>query len=1410
MANEYSEQNRIEYIRENINPTYKFSKSDAIKYATAMGASDTARGIGQLFGKGLEFFGYDELTDKLKEADLGLKNLFENEEYGTEAQIAFLSSAIVADPASYVPIVGWISKGKKAKNLWDLTKYGTISGASISALGYTPEDQKTLLLDEDANLFQRRLENTAIGGAAGAVIGSAGGAVVDAIQKGRGKGSIFKQPDEIEPKKFADDIVEEDELTKPIKVGSIVRAPDRNNIGNVIDIDSKGVATVRFVNKETGKTATKRFTLDELQPPKPGQQPKSKIEKIEEPSRKSDDIIFAVDKSPNQKTPALITTDDVTKTSYIIRKALDENDNVIKGQWEVIIRPTLRGRKKGESISDFNKRKKQAEEIKVFGSKEKAKKFVTNTIAPNKQKPAKTTEEFNDNVVTELTKPSDEKYTIKNNVLRFYQDKMGEPLKNIIFNNPGESLGAVAGYTFGANSLDDPNATYLEKITAGLVASLAGAASVKYGKNIKIGDDQIKDIFGRAIISDYGLKPDYLKLKQQFRINKNEIGMQFYDIVERVEKDLNPEQRKLLYNFMIGDIKSIEKLSPEALNLNAEARSLITKYANEFKDRGLLDEEVFKKNIDTYLKRTLLKPKADKGTKFYENTNQIRIIGEELKPRGLIEITSKKSFNKSDSVWKKEGWEVIEELKGGKVRVRRDYTKQERIQLEEIEDAGYAIAETGRLFANDIATARFFDDLANDSRFVIDEADYKLLSKEDKSRFTLMPSSKVRGTKKLKYGELSGKYVDKDVLRDIKQMYGFSTVDKLAANKILKPFDKLQTLWKKTKTAWNPATHVGNTTSNVMLLDFADTNISYLGKAYKEMVFNKNSKIHRQAKIDGIFDVDLVSRELGDSITDIEKALKELQGDKFATGWQGHLKSYFNFGKKWSTDKMEKAYQFEDQVFRMAVYMDRLDKGLEPAEAALEARKWFIDYDINAPLIQGLKRTAVPFISYTYRVIPLLAEAAALRPHKFAKWAAFGYALNEGFTYLADDKVGEDIDRITMREQYTKRLFGGAPIVGDVMPYTTIRMPFDDANGNALYFDASRWIPGGDIFEQREGSAGIPGLPSPLQPGGLWVDAIANYMFKVDPFTGQKLQDLGVDEESTFEITKHFAKRLPPNIPFIPGTFASKKWEKAKRVTSGEVEGEQVVGSEYVAPDTPFLALAYGFGFKLRPQDANVNERVKLNDYQREMRELLSKRNKIINDADKGNITPSEEDKQLEKIDEDIITLNAEYELYDAKLRELQSKESRRTKKSIGGMVEGPEVPFTKEDPADRVNPYTGEPYQDQMDRLGFLSGGSTLQSSQNKKYFEEFHNKVLDEGNELVVDGETVTMNIIGVEHKGKEYLIPSYDPATKKILSAKEAKQKYLKDIESGKIKGYNNPEEAEKDRQIFYPQIIRSRDV
>ena len=52
---------------------------------------------------------------------------------------------------------------------------------------------------------------------------------------------------------------------------------------------------------------------------------------------------------------------------------------------------------------------------------------------------------------------------------------------------------------------------------------------------------------------------------------------------------------------------------------------------------------------------------------------------------------------------------------------------------------------------------------------------------------------------------------------------------------------------------------------------------------------------------------------------------------------------------------------------------------------------------------------------------------------------------------------------------------------------------------------------------------------------------------------------------------------------------------------------------------------------------------------------------------------------------------------------------------STGGLVEGKDdVPYTKDNPADRKNPSTGKPYSDQMARLGLAHGGMTS-SEKNK-----------------------------------------------------------------------------------------------
>ena len=68
------------------------------------------------------------------------------------------------------------------------------------------------------------------------------------------------------------------------------------------------------------------------------------------------------------------------------------------------------------------------------------------------------------------------------------------------------------------------------------------------------------------------------------------------------------------------------------------------------------------------------------------------------------------------------------------------------------------------------------------------------------------------------------------------------------------------------------------------------------------------------------------------------------------------------------------------QYLELALLMDRLNKGFSPADAALDARKSFIDYNISAQGINAFSYLPKPFLAYTYRVIPILAETAVVRP----------------------------------------------------------------------------------------------------------------------------------------------------------------------------------------------------------------------------------------------------------------------------------------------------------------------------------------------------------------------------------------------------------------------------------------------
>ena len=59
-------------------------------------------------------------------------------------------------------------------------------------------------------------------------------------------------------------------------------------------------------------------------------------------------------------------------------------------------------------------------------------------------------------------------------------------------------------------------------------------------------------------------------------------------------------------------------------------------------------------------------------------------------------------------------------------------------------------------------------------------------------------------------------FVEKNVARDIKHIFKLGRDDDFYRQAAIKEAIWLQKLWKKTKTSYNPGTHVANSLSNIM------------------------------------------------------------------------------------------------------------------------------------------------------------------------------------------------------------------------------------------------------------------------------------------------------------------------------------------------------------------------------------------------------------------------------------------------------------------------------------------------------------------------------------------------------------------------------------------------------------------
>ena len=844
---------------------------------------------------------------------------------------------------------------------------------------------------------------------------------------------------------------------------------------------------------------------------------------------------------------------------------------------------------------------------------------------------------------------------------KLYQDYIGRPALEFAKRNPLSLATAAASASFGLDTLDEDASVSDQVMAAGLfaLAGFGGAKGTKViARNIPaVNDKNVAEWFSRGVIDNYGLPQDILDVKANAKMFNNQASDDFVDLVKDFRK-LPENERKSLYYIMQGEEVPIKSLA----GLGDKARETITKYGQKMVDVGLLSPETFNKNAATYLHReytTKLKPPS----LIERATQNLRLIGSELKPRGVVIDVAKEELPK----FLEQGWELFGSSKSGKARIRRQLTKEERLAKGEIDDAAFAIARTGQLMSNDIATYKLFDDIAKMDQYVSD------VPREGWEQVT---TDKLKGTNIAKFGNLAGKYVDPTVLNDLKSI---DSSRNLSRNPVFKTYQELLRAWKVGKTALNPAVHVNNIMSNFMLYDLSGSDWSSLARAANELRKGSDSELYEQARKLGVFDAGFAPQELS---REGRKVLDEISTINPATDNVDKMFRVANAGWRKTGGKVIDAYQQEDSIFRFGIYIDRIRAGMSPEDAAKEAKKWLIDYEINAPIIQAMRNTTSPFIAYSYRAIPLLAESAALRPWKYAKWAALGHAINE---YGEAEGAGDTELERKMMPEYQKGTWFGAP----GLPPTMIKLPTKD---RSEYIDVKRFVPGGDVFETTATKRGVPYLPQPLQPGGPILDSFTMLVEGRDPFTGRDLPGLGIGATEG-EVRKNdlaikgaaILSGLLPNLPGIPGSYATEKFKRA----ASESGGESPTRSAITMGD----AILQSLGFKITPVDVDKLTLQQVYSMQRERTAIVQDFNRVRNRFEQGLATEEELLKASDKLTERIEKLGEKYQkrMEPKQQTEILKKaeggpvysmaeESLLKKYADGGMVTSPEPTRDRKD----------------------------------------------------------------------------------------------------------------------------------
>jgi len=704
-----------------------------------------------------------------------------------------------------------------------------------------------------------------------------------------------------------------------------------------------------------------------------------------------------------------------------------------------------------------------------------------------------------------------------------------------------------------------------------------------------------EDIEGAEFIS--GFPPDLELAKpgaKRFRVGlKSEPVVPKPPTETNIPQEMFPEENIIRSTGQVSKFPSVNQFINKPREVLLKQRKLLSSQIQDkvkeieigVRSNYALFDRTFSEQIRTNPKYQQLSAIADEGRKVMDKWST------ELAKSGIPKEQTQEVIEKNVGEYmarmystklkpKEGGFSLFKDLRLrlGMLKHRKDLSAEVLAQLGEIKEPALPTAIRVKEISANIANNKLFTKVAQNPEWTKDAAVEGWI--------------KISDTPNV--GPLRGKYVIPEIAEDVNAI---TTAGQQAQSAYLKALNA----WKYGKVVLNPATQVRNMLSNTMLLDLSGTNhlrqAQLFPKAFNELL--SQGKIYQQALDDGAVGGEFV----GGEITRLRDYYLGSQGN--------NLQRWLNIAKM-PFQKAGDLYQGMEQSAKLVKYMDVLEKTGNRQLAAQEAQKWLFNYQEVPKFIDAVRKSPLgaPFITFTYKSLPRIAEAIVDRPLSVYKYYALFNAFNETSRKYQGMLPTEFARQKKLLPPWVLKDIGGVP--------TNLLMPWKDKYNRTQWLNLEYILPLGQAPEIMEKGLLKGGISNPIFN-------IAADLAKNTDFKGTPIIPTGATKAEAAQITlSYIYRQLAPNLaPSIPP------------LTKGGYTFEKILDAVHKRPDfaertrdlTPVLFDTLA-GLKVFPLDVDEAEKFRLIDKRKRIEDLKTQILKLQHPA----ISEKERDKKTEDL----------------------------------------------------------------------------------------------------------------------------------------------------------------------------------